>query len=101
MSRAGGARRAGAAVLLGAGWAAAALLGREAVRLRRRLELVADADHELRGPVPAMGLIAEALGRSPAGLRHATALQGHLDRLRIALRDLESAREGRRAAPRP
>jgi signal transduction histidine kinase len=83
------------------GWLAAAGAAGVALGLRRQLGLVADADHELRGPVTAIALIAEALAGTSSGRRHAAALSTHLDRLRIALRDLESAREGRRAAPRP
>lgn len=76
-----------------AGWlvALAALLR---VRvLSRRLELVADAEHELRGPLAALTL---AAGRSrpiePA------VVEAQLMRARLALADLTEARRGRRSA---
>ena len=60
-------------------------------RLRRRLELVARAEHELRGPLTAF-----ALGAQRAG---APWLEAELERARAALADLTAARAGRRAAP--
>ena len=82
------------------GWAFAAALVLRAVQTDRRLELVAQADHELRGPITALSLAVEALGRRPELRRRAAALDAHLDRLRLGLADLESARAGRRAPPR-
>ncbi len=89
-----------------AGWlaAAAALAGWVGARRRlaSRLELVARADHELRGPLAAVGLGLEALGRarrppSPATL---AAVEGALGRARLALDDLSAARSGRRGGDR-
>ncbi|HEV2771937.1 MAG TPA: ATP-binding protein [Thermoleophilaceae bacterium] len=83
-----------------AGWVLAVCLGVQAVRLAHRLKLVAEADHELRGPVSALSLAVESLGRRPELSRRAQALDSHLDRLRLGLADLAAARSGRRAAPR-
>ena len=83
------------------GWGAAALLALVVLRLRRRLELAAQACHELRGPAPAIGLAAAALRRAPGGLRRALPFETQLDRLGAGLEDLEAAREGRRACARP
>ncbi|HZG49667.1 MAG TPA: ATP-binding protein [Thermoleophilaceae bacterium] len=65
--------------------------------LRRRLELVANAEHELRGPASGLSLACETLRRDPATRRHAVVLEAQLDRLRAGLADLEAARSGRRA----
>ena len=75
------------------GWLVAALLLVTVLRLRRRLELVARAEHELRGPLTAFGL---ALQRVDA-----PAVEAELARARAALADLTAARHGRRAAARP
>ena len=69
-----------------------------ALELRRRLELVARAEHELRGPAAALSLACETIWREPAGRRHAVLLEAQLERLRAGLADLEAARRGRRAA---
>ncbi|MBA3306938.1 MAG: hypothetical protein H0U25_13600, partial [Thermoleophilaceae bacterium] len=53
------------------GWLMAAGLAAAVLRLRRRLELVAQAEHELRGPATALGLAAAAMRREPGGLRRA------------------------------
>ena len=45
------------------GWLVAAVLLMRVRELGRRLELVARAEHELRGPLGALGLIAAAAGR--------------------------------------
>ena len=66
--------------------------------LRRRLELVARAEHELRGPAAALSLACETIRREPAARRHAAVLEAQLDRLRAGLADLEAARRGRRPA---
>ena len=79
------------------GWLGALLAAAGALRLRRRLELVARAEHELRGPVTALALAAEWAGRHS----QPPAIEPHLDRLRLGLADLESARSGRRSRPRP
>ena len=82
------------------GWVVAGVLGVLVLRLRRRFELTSDACHELRGPATAIGLAAAALLREPGGLRRAMPFETQLDRLRVALDDLDAAREGRRAPPR-
>ncbi len=61
------------------------------VRLRRRLELVARAEHELRGPLTAVALAAESARRG-----REVDLEAELARARIALDDLTAARRGRR-----
>ena len=66
------------------------------VELRRRLELVARAEHELRGPVAVVSLAAERMKREPAGRRYGQALDAELERLRAGLADLTAARGGRR-----
>src|SRR3954454_1797061 len=71
------------------------------VELRRRLELVARAEHELRGPVAVVSLAAERMRREPAGRRYGHALDTELERLRAGLGDLSAARAGRRRAGRP
>lgn len=81
------------AALALSGWALA--LGLLAV-LRRRMELVARAEHELRGPVTVLGLAAERLGPREAG-----GLELELERMRMGLADLAAARRGRRATARP
>lgn len=64
---------------------------------RRRLGLVADAAHELRGPVTAMSFAVAALRREPGGVRRALRFESELERMRAGLGDLEAARSGRRA----
>jgi signal transduction histidine kinase len=77
--------------LAAAGWALAAATLMTLRRLRGRLELVAEAEHELRGPLTAMTLAVEAgAGRE--------AVESELARARTALADLRAARSGRRAA---
>jgi len=83
-----------------AGWVVTIVLALALAVLRRRLELVACAAHELRGPAAALDLLLASLRRNAAGLRQERALAAQLDRLRVGLADLEAAREGRRAAPR-
>lgn len=80
------------------GWVLAFALAVDAARLRRRLELVARAEHELRGPLAAftLGLEAARRGRPVAGV-----LDAELERARCALADLTAARRGRRASPAP
>jgi two-component system, OmpR family, sensor kinase len=68
--------------------------------LRRRLELVARAEHELRGPAAALSLACERMRREPRAAHHAAALRVQLDRLEAGLADLRDARGGR-AARRP
>jgi signal transduction histidine kinase len=84
-----------------AGWALVTGLAIQAARMARKLELVARADHELRGPVTALRLAVEALGRRPHERRRADALGVHLDRLELGLADLAAARAARQAPARP
>jgi signal transduction histidine kinase len=77
-------------------WALVLLLLLAVARLRRRLELVARAEHELRGPLAAVALAAESIRRG-----RQVDLEAELLRARLALDDLTAARRGRRAhAPR-
>jgi len=83
------------------GWAlAGGALGAVSV-LRRRLRLVARAEHELRGPVTVLALAAERLRRDRAAFRHALALESELARLCQGLDDLAAARHGGRSRPGP
>ena len=67
--------------------------------LRRRLDLVARAEHELRGPATALALACQRMRRdSAAAARHAVVLEAQLERLRAGLEDLAAARRGRRGA---
>src|SRR4051794_25931058 len=81
------------------GWIAAGGLAALVVRLRLRLELVARAEHELRGPLTAFALALDAARGTPAGRRLALVLDSELARTRGGLADLAAARSGRRAAP--
>jgi signal transduction histidine kinase len=65
--------------------------------LRRRLEGVARAEHELRAPAAALTLAAAGWRRDPRHRAHAEALQAQLDRLGAGLGDLADARRGRRS----
>jgi signal transduction histidine kinase len=70
--------------------------------LRLRMALVAQAAHELRGPLQAAllglhGVVAPAGG----GARRLAAVELELRRAGLALDDLEAARSGRRRADRP
>lgn len=78
-----------------AGWTLAGLLGAWALEQRRRLELVARADHELRGPAALLFLAVERMRRDPAGRGYAAPLETELERLRAGLADLAAARDGR------
>jgi signal transduction histidine kinase len=90
----------GVACLMAA--AAFLVLGLGALReLRRRLELVGRAEHELRGPATALALACERMRRDPAAARHADVLDAQLERLRAGLADLGAARRGRRGAGGP
>jgi hypothetical protein len=78
--------------------AACLAVGLAALReLRRRLGLVARAEHELRGPATALGLACERIRRDPLAAPHADVLDVQLERLRAGLADLDEARRGRRA----
>jgi signal transduction histidine kinase len=87
--------------LLLAGWLVAAglaaALGLAARRARLRAELAARACHELRGPLTAAELALHGLGRR--GLPIAP-VQAELARARMALADLEAARDGRHGGQR-
>jgi signal transduction histidine kinase len=82
------------AALAACGWVCAALALWRTVVLERRMELVACAEHELRGPLAALSLAAARARPLPA-----TVVEGQLERARLALADLVEARRGRRAAP--
>ena len=84
-----------------AGWILALALACVCLRLHRRLELVATAEHELRGPATAIGLAAAALRREPGGLRRALMFESELERMKAGLEDLAAARAGRRAPVHP
>jgi len=56
------------------------------------LELVARAEHELRGAAAALALACETLRRDPVTGPHAAMIDAQLDRLRAGLEDLEAAR---------
>jgi signal transduction histidine kinase len=81
-----------------AGWLTAAALGAAVLVLRRRLELVARAEHELRGPLTAFSLALDAARATTPGRRLAFVLDAELARARAGLADLTAARRGRRAA---
>jgi signal transduction histidine kinase len=70
-------------------------------RLRRRLELVARAAHELRGPAAALSFAAASLRREAGGLRRALRFESEIERMRAGLADLDAARTGQRAPLRP
>jgi len=84
-----------------AGWALAVALAVAVLRLRRRMDLVAEAAHELRGPVAAFFYAVAGLRREPGGVRRALRFEAELERMRAGLADLDAAREGRRAPARP
>jgi signal transduction histidine kinase len=83
------------------GWALAGVLLVLATRLRRRLELVAQAAHELRGPAAALSFAVASLRREAGGLRRALRFESEIERMRAGLADLDAACTGRRAAARP
>ncbi|HYP49247.1 MAG TPA: ATP-binding protein [Thermoleophilaceae bacterium] len=81
------------ALIAACGWAGALLAGAGCLSLRHRLERVARAEHELRGPVTVISLAHE---------RGQPALAGtEIERLRAGLSDLAAARTGARARGRP
>jgi nitroreductase len=77
-----------------AGWALAVAL---VLSLRRRLSLVADAEHELRGAAAAIGLAADRVARTGATLGFSSLVRMQLDRMAAGLEDLASARDPRRS----
>jgi signal transduction histidine kinase len=84
-----------------AGWTVAATLALAVLRLRHRLELVAEAAHELRGAATAIALAAAALRREPGGVRRTLALEPAVERMRGGLADLDAGRAGSSAELRP
>ena len=64
-------------------------------------ELVARAEHELRGAATALALACEALRRDPAAGGHAAMIDAQLDRLRAGLEELEAARGAGPEQPPP
>lgn len=85
-------------VIGAAGWALALVL---LLVLRDRVSLVADAEHELRGAVAAIGLAAERMRRVGATRPFASLVALQLDRMDAALTDLSRVRRRRSRAPRP
>ena len=83
------------AVLLALGWALAALAAVAFARAGRRLERVARAEHELRGPAAVLLLVCERMRREPGARRHARVLEVELERMRAGLAELTAARTGR------
>jgi len=77
------------------GWLCAFAAALRIFVLMRRLELVACAEHELRGPLAALTLAAVRSRPVPA-----LVVEGQLERARVALADLTEARRGRRAPSR-
>jgi signal transduction histidine kinase len=69
------------------GWLLALVLAWRAELLRRRLDAVGDAEHELRGALTAFAFVPE--------------LGSEMDRARAALADLAAARHGERRAGAP
>ena len=92
------------AALAVAGWAAALAALGVAAGLRassaRRLALVAQAAHELRGPLGAALLGLHGVVSDAAGRRRVAAVELELRRAGLALADLDAAPRGRRAPDR-
>ena len=92
------------AALAVAGWAAALAALGVAAALRastaRRLALVAQAAHELRGPLGAALLGLHGVVSDAAGRRRVAAVELELRRAGLALADLDAAPRGRRAPDR-
>ncbi len=86
------------ALALVSGWVAAACAAAVALRLARRLGLVGDAAHELRGAAATLALAAAAMRREPGGMRRARAMESELERMRAGLDDLDAARTGKHIA---
>jgi two-component sensor histidine kinase len=76
-----------------AGWALAVAL---VVSMRRRLSLMADAEHELRGAAAAIGLAAERVARTEVTIGFSSLVRMQLDRMAAGLEDLAAARAARR-----
>jgi signal transduction histidine kinase len=81
--------------------AACLVAGLVALRaLRRRLEMMARAEHEVRGPATAITLACRRMRRDPHAARYADLLEAQLERMRAGLDDLAVARGGGRARTR-
>lgn len=78
---------------------ALALLLARVARLTRRLERVARAEHELRGPATALALAAAGWARGADTAAYAEVVEAQLARLRLGLDELGAAR-GVPATPR-
>ena len=76
------------------GWALAVAL---TLGRRRRLSLVADAEHELRGAAVAIGLAVERVSRNGTTIELSSLFRLQLDRMAAGLEDLAAARAPRRA----
>ena len=74
------------------GWVLATGMLAWALLLRARLQAVARADHELRGPVTALALAGAGLARTPGMRDRGVAIEGQVERLRAGLADLAAAR---------
>jgi hypothetical protein len=82
--------------------AACLVAGLVALRARRRrLELLARAEHELRGPATAIMLACRRMRRDSHAARYADVLEAQLERMRAGLDDLVVARGGGRTGIRP
>jgi signal transduction histidine kinase len=68
--------------------------------LRRRLELMARAEHELRGPATALALACRRMRGDPHAAPYADVLEAQLERLSAGLDDLANARRGTGAGTR-
>jgi signal transduction histidine kinase len=83
------------------GWTAAlcalAAAGLMRVSIGRRMALVAEAAHELRGPLSAALLGLHGVVADAAGARRVAAVELELRRAGLALEDLDAAPRGRRA----
>jgi signal transduction histidine kinase len=80
------------------GWALAAVV---VLSMRRRVSLVADAEHELRGAAAAIGLAAERVARTGATIGFSSLVRMQLDRMAAGLEDLVAARSLRRTGRAP
>lgn len=82
------------------GWSGAVVLGAVTLMMRQRLELVARAEHELRGPFAALSLGVEKVRRGHGGAELAIILDAQLERVNAGLSDLRAARAGARGSAR-
>jgi signal transduction histidine kinase len=91
-----------ALVVAALGWTAAlgalAAVAFLRVSTERRMALVAEAAHELRGPLSAALLGLHGVVEGAAGARRVAAVELELRRAGLALADLDAAPRGRRAA---